>query len=185
MLDCLIAVSAEFDHYPTGRGLVILGLPLAVKLRGRCQWLEWGTVSGRLPVPHSRHSTVELAIGTCRHPPMPMVRTGAPFLTAQWRCFRSLPQRWRRQHGTNDRRYGRGCRAWRHLCSSRRPEPRRSATDCGGTTPGICRRRPQRNCWCASGLAVDSCSCLAVVASAPPVLAASGRGRVGGARRRS
>jgi hypothetical protein len=34
---------------------------------------------GRLPVPHSRHSTVELAIGTLRHHLLPMVRTGAPF----------------------------------------------------------------------------------------------------------
>jgi hypothetical protein len=30
----------------------------------------------------------------------------------------------RRQHGTNDRRNARGCRAWRHLCSARRPESR-------------------------------------------------------------
>jgi len=33
-LDCLIAASGEFDHYPPGRDLAILGLPLAVKLRG-------------------------------------------------------------------------------------------------------------------------------------------------------
>jgi len=33
-LDCLIAASGEFDHYRTGRDLAILGLPLAVKLRG-------------------------------------------------------------------------------------------------------------------------------------------------------
>jgi len=76
LLDLLIGASRGFDHYPTGRDLVILGLPLAVKLRGRRQWLEWGAVSGRLPVPHSRHLTVELAIGTCRHPPMPMARVG-------------------------------------------------------------------------------------------------------------
>src|SRR5262245_54538455 len=31
---------------------------------------------GWLPVPHSRHSTVELAIGTCRHH-LPMVASGA------------------------------------------------------------------------------------------------------------
>ena len=31
--DCLIDASGGFDHYPTGRDLVILGLPLAVKLR--------------------------------------------------------------------------------------------------------------------------------------------------------
>jgi len=43
---CQIAASGGFDHYPTGRGLVILGLRLAVKLRERRQWLEWGTVSG-------------------------------------------------------------------------------------------------------------------------------------------
>src|SRR5262249_61586642 len=42
----LIAASGASDHYPTGRGLVILGPPLAVKLRERWQWLEWGTVSG-------------------------------------------------------------------------------------------------------------------------------------------
>ena len=33
-LEHLIAVSAEFDHYRTGMDLAILGLPLAVKLRG-------------------------------------------------------------------------------------------------------------------------------------------------------
>jgi hypothetical protein len=31
----LIDASGGFDHYPTGRDLVILGLPLAVKLRER------------------------------------------------------------------------------------------------------------------------------------------------------
>jgi len=31
----LIGASGGFDHYPTGRDLVILGLPLAVKLRER------------------------------------------------------------------------------------------------------------------------------------------------------
>ena len=40
LLDCLIAASGEFDHYSTGRDLAILGLPLAVKLRERRQWLE-------------------------------------------------------------------------------------------------------------------------------------------------
>src|SRR5262249_47352276 len=35
-----------FDHYPTGRDFVILGLPLAVKLRERRQWIERSTVSG-------------------------------------------------------------------------------------------------------------------------------------------
>jgi hypothetical protein len=35
-LDCLIGASGGFDHYPIGRDLVILGLPLAVKLRERC-----------------------------------------------------------------------------------------------------------------------------------------------------
>jgi hypothetical protein len=33
MLDCLIAATAGYDPHPTGRDLVILGLPLAVKLR--------------------------------------------------------------------------------------------------------------------------------------------------------
>jgi len=33
-LDCLIDASGGFDHYRTGRDLAILGLPLAVKLRG-------------------------------------------------------------------------------------------------------------------------------------------------------
>ena len=33
-LDCLIAASGGFNHYRTGRDLAILGLPLAVKLRG-------------------------------------------------------------------------------------------------------------------------------------------------------
>jgi hypothetical protein len=37
---------ADLTTTPTGRDLVILGLPLAVKLRGRRQWLEWGIVSG-------------------------------------------------------------------------------------------------------------------------------------------
>src|SRR5262249_824914 len=44
----LIGAFAEFDHYPTRRDWAILGPPLAVKLRERCQWLEWGTVSGVL-----------------------------------------------------------------------------------------------------------------------------------------
>ena len=34
MLDYLIDASGEFDRYRTGRDLAILGLPLAVKLRG-------------------------------------------------------------------------------------------------------------------------------------------------------
>jgi EmrB/QacA subfamily drug resistance transporter len=62
---------------------------------------------------------------------------------------------WRHQHGANDRRYARSCRAWRHLCSARRSEPRRSATDRGGSAAGVCRRRDQRNSWCAGGLALD------------------------------
>jgi len=43
---CLIAASGVFDHYPTGRDLAILGLPLAANSEERCWWLEWGTVSG-------------------------------------------------------------------------------------------------------------------------------------------
>jgi hypothetical protein len=35
ILACLIDAIAGFDHYPTGRDLVILGPPLAVKLRER------------------------------------------------------------------------------------------------------------------------------------------------------
>jgi len=66
---------------------------------------------------------------------------------------------WRHQHGANDRRYARSCRAWRHLCSAHRSEPRRSATDRGGTPPGVCRRRDQRNSWCAGGLALDPQRC--------------------------
>src|SRR5262245_58562539 len=46
LLDCLIGASGGFDHYPIGRDLVILGLPLAVKLRERRQWIERSTVSG-------------------------------------------------------------------------------------------------------------------------------------------
>jgi hypothetical protein len=39
-LDCLIAASGGFDHYPTGRDLAILGLPLAANSEERCWWLE-------------------------------------------------------------------------------------------------------------------------------------------------
>src|SRR5262249_35200267 len=47
-LDCLIDASGGFDHYRTGRDLVILGLPLAVKLRGeasvdRAKHRLWGS----------------------------------------------------------------------------------------------------------------------------------------------
>jgi hypothetical protein len=35
LLDLMIDASGGFDHYPTGRDFVILGLPLAVKLRER------------------------------------------------------------------------------------------------------------------------------------------------------
>jgi hypothetical protein len=37
---CLIGASAGCDHYPTGRDLAILGLPLAANSEERCWWLE-------------------------------------------------------------------------------------------------------------------------------------------------
>ena len=43
---CLIDAFGGFDHYPTGRNLAILGVPLAANSEERCWWLEWGTVSG-------------------------------------------------------------------------------------------------------------------------------------------
>src|SRR5262249_12874547 len=39
---CLIGASGGFDHYPTGRDLVILGLPLAVQLGGEMLVVRMG-----------------------------------------------------------------------------------------------------------------------------------------------
>ena len=71
MLDCLqccqIDASGGFDHYGTRRDLVILGPPLAVKLRERRQWIERSTVSGVVAGASLAALNVELAIGTLRH----------------------------------------------------------------------------------------------------------------------
>jgi len=48
---------------------------------------------GWLPVPHSRHSTVELAIGTCRHH-LPMVASGGHPCQRQSASTRSHSGRW-------------------------------------------------------------------------------------------
>jgi len=39
---CLIDAPGGFDHYPTGRDLVILGLPLAVELGGEMLVVRMG-----------------------------------------------------------------------------------------------------------------------------------------------
>ena len=57
----LIGASGGFDHYRTGSGLVILGLPQAVKLRGEMPVVKSEAPSlGWLPVPHSRRQRVSL-----------------------------------------------------------------------------------------------------------------------------
>ena len=48
---------------------------------------------GWLPVPHSRHSTVELAIGTCRHH-LPVVASGGHPCQRQSASTRSHSGRW-------------------------------------------------------------------------------------------
>jgi len=58
---CLIAASGGFDHYPTGRDLVILGLPLAVELGGEMLVVRMGHrlwADGRCPI--RGHSDGEL-----------------------------------------------------------------------------------------------------------------------------
>jgi hypothetical protein len=75
LLVCLIDASGGFDHYPTGRDLVILGYHWQSNSGRGVSGLSEAPSLGWLPVPHSRHSTVELAIGTCRHH-LPMVASG-------------------------------------------------------------------------------------------------------------
>jgi hypothetical protein len=87
-LDCQIDVSGGFDRYPTGRDLAILGLPLAVKLRGEMLVVRmghrlWG--GDRCPI---RGTQRQLAIGTCRHH-LPMVRVEASSFTDQAASTRS------------------------------------------------------------------------------------------------
>jgi hypothetical protein len=76
-LDCLIGASGEFDPLPDTKGFGYSRPTTSSQNSGRGVSGQNGVPSlGWLPVPHSRHSTVELAIGTCRHPPMPMVASG-------------------------------------------------------------------------------------------------------------
>ena len=73
LLDCLIAVSAEVDPLPDRKGFGYSRLTTSSQTQGEMPVVKGEAPSlGWLPVPHSRHSTVELAIGTCRHH-LPMV----------------------------------------------------------------------------------------------------------------
>ena len=92
-LDCLIDASGGFDHCPTGRDLAILGLPLAVKLRERRQWIERSTVSGVIAGASLAALNVEIAIGTCRHH-LPMVANGGHPCQRQSASTRSHSGRW-------------------------------------------------------------------------------------------
>jgi len=85
---CLIDAFGGFDHYPTGRNLAILGVPLAANSEERCWWLEWGIVSGVVTGAPFAALNVELAIGTCRHH-LPMVRVEASSFTDQAASTRS------------------------------------------------------------------------------------------------
>jgi len=70
---CQIDAFGGFDHYPTGRDLVILGLPLAVKTQGEALVVRmgrrlWGGY--RCPIRGNQHRVSHRH----QHFPLPMVR---------------------------------------------------------------------------------------------------------------